>query len=77
MTLHISSIRFKRSVNTPLEAGIMVSRNDQAVVVVDMLGKPVDPVWYFVFDEQLDIAYTPGPFTERTTSASPSRKGTN
>jgi hypothetical protein len=58
--LHLKSVRFKRSNNTPWEAGIMVNHDE---MIIDQLGKIVPaPIWSFVDDGQLVIAYEPGPF---------------
>ncbi len=63
MQLHLKSVRFKRSANTPLEAGIMVNEDQ---LIVDMLGNPVlPPLWYFVDDHELRITYKPGEFREK------------
>lgn len=66
----ITSVRFKRSKNMPLEAGVHIE-SQYDTVLVDLFGRVVQQVWYFVNDEELDIVWEPKPFSERTTSTPP------
>ena len=54
--MEIRSVRFKRSKNSPIEAGVLVSDK----VIIDMLGKPV-PVglWWFDYVYELYVVYHP------------------
>jgi hypothetical protein len=67
MKLTVMSIRFKRSVNTPLEAGLIIEGHLGGTTIVDMMGRVVANPWYFVDDKEMDISWTPGEFRERTT----------
>jgi hypothetical protein len=64
--LHVTSIRFKRSSGSPLEAGLLVENRNYERTLIDLLGKPVPhSIWYFVEDHEIDIAWEPAPFQER------------
>ena len=62
MKLRIESVRFKRSENTPEEAGIAITApgKNERTVLVDMLGKLVSyPLWTYNETHELDITYVP------------------
>lgn len=66
MKLNIRSIRFKRSQNSPLEAGVMIVPSAlKKTTLIDMFGKEVEGCWYTVEDEEFDITWKPGAFKER------------
>ena len=71
--MYVTSVRFKRSAGTPLEAGLMIEGRDQNLIV-DLLGKVVGwPIWYSVNDHEMNITWEPGEFKERTTQ--PKKEG--
>ena len=65
MKLVFLTVRFKRSVNCPLEAGVIIEGHGGTNIIIDMMARPVYNVWYFVDDHEMDITWTPGPFKER------------
>jgi hypothetical protein len=57
--LHILSVRFKRSRNSPEEHGILIGGKDD--VLIDMLDHavPKNGTWYWTQDHMIDIIYQP------------------
>ena len=63
--MYVTSVRFKRSVNTPLEAGLIVEGASHNMII-DIMGKVVPgPIWYSVNDHEVNVTWEPGPFKER------------